>query len=292
MNFMSGSSLPQTLFTKEHELREQYFDFEGSRIHFVTAGNPSCPPLFLVHSFYVSWGIFKPYFELLAPKFFLVAPDLPGFGQSEMLRGVNNTAAYARLLESLRSHLNLERIYLFGFSAGGIVALKYAADYPGHPLCLSEQGAPYYFKDYDIILRDKLLLWASAWPLVPRLLQSLARRDFVWELLRRVSKNLDTELKVMEKGLLEEDIRRLNARAAYEWGRDILKVDLRKDLEKIKCPVQIIIGGKDPYLTLDSVKRKSGMIRNSRLEVVGEADHELTIKNPPIVAERLLNFFL
>lgn len=266
-------------------------DYGGSRIHFTTCGAPGNPPLFLLHSFYMSWAIFKPFLPALSARFFLVAPDFPGFGDSQMLKRTNSIRNYARVLEAIRKELGLSKINLFGFSAGGIVALKYAALFNGHVARLCEQGAPYYHKDYDIIMRDRLLLWASVWPLIPNFLKWLAGWHFVWPILRRISRNLDEELKVLENGRLGRDVARINARAAYEWGRDILKIDLRGELEKISCPVLVLAGGVDPYLSIDSVKRMLGYFScEPVLEVLPEADHELTLKNMDFVTSKIANF--
>lgn len=273
------------------EIEHHYLDCQGSKIHFVTCGAEGYPPLFLLHSFYMSWAIFKPFLKTLAARFFVVAPDFPGFGDSQMLKRKNDTESYSRVLEAIRKELKLGKVSLFGFSSGGIVALKYASLFPQNVLRLCEQGAPYYHKDYDIIMRDRLLLWASLWPFIPNFLKWLAGWNFVWPILRRVSKNLDEELKVLEKGRLERDVARINSRAAYEWGRDILSIDLRQELPKITCPVLVLAGRCDPYLSVDSVKRMLGYFScEPVLDVVNDADHELTLKNTDLVASKVANF--
>ena len=89
---------------------------------------------------------------------------------------------------------------------------------------------------------------------------------------------------------LEEAIKNISPQAAYEWGQDIIKVDLRDDLKKILCPVQIIIGRKDPYLSLPSVYRMAGLISNPEVTVIREGDHELTVKETKKVVEKLVDF--
>src|SRR3989338_10715161 len=107
-----------------------FLEVFGSKIHFVTLGQETKPALFLIHSFYLSWEVFKPYLKDLSRKFFVVIPDLPGFGQSQMLKVPNTNFNYAQVLEQIRRYLKLNKINLYGFSAGGIVVLKYASSYP------------------------------------------------------------------------------------------------------------------------------------------------------------------
>jgi|GEM_PF-6901771 pimeloyl-ACP methyl ester carboxylesterase len=272
------------------EIEHHYLNHKGTQLHFVTCGRVGNPPLFLLHSFYTSWGIFKPLFRNLAKRFYLVAPDLPGFGDSQVLDGVNNNQSFAQVLEAIRTKLELGKVAVFGFSAGGILALKYASLYPTAVVRVVEQGAPYYFRDYDIILRDKILLRLSRLTIIPRLIQYLARSPWVWELVRRFSKNLDAELKVMEKGRLERDFTRIKFRAAYGWAKDILRVDLRSDLPKIKCPVKVVAGDKDPYLKLDGIYRMKNLIKDCELDIITGGDHELTLKNTEMISLKIIGF--
>lgn len=271
------------------EIEHHYLNHKGTQLHFVTGGQAGNPPLFLIHSFYTSWAIFKPHLRYLIDHFYIIAPDLPGFGDSQVLEGVNNNQSFAQVLEAIRIKLELEEVSVFGFSAGGILALKYASLYPNQVRRLVEQGAPYYFKDYDIILRDKILLKLSRLTLIPRLMQYLARNHWIWELVRRFSKNLDAELRVMEKGRLERDFTNIKFRAAFGWAKDIMKVDLRTDLPKIKCPVLIITGDNDPYLKLDGIYRMKALINDCEVDVITGGDHELTLKKPELIGEKINN---
>ena len=89
---------------------------------------------------------------------------------------------------------------------------------------------------------------------------------------------------------LKQAIASLSPQAAYEWGQDIIKIDLRSDLRRVDVPVQIIIGKKDPYLSLPSVYRMASLFKDAEVEVVRRGDHEMTIKNPEIIAAKLVDF--
>lgn len=263
----------------------------GSNVHFITCGDKDNPPLFLLHSFYLSGAVYNSFIPDLSKKFFLVIPDFPGFGSSQKLPQINTSENYAEVLEVIRKYLGLKKISLFGFSAGGVVALKYAILFPREVSRLSVQGAPYYHRDYDIILRDKILLFlTSTFPHFPKLLKRLTRYQFIWRVLRFFYRNLDRTMKALGEIHFKEAIVKISPQAAYEWGQDIIKVDLREDLRKISCPVQIIIGRNDPYLSCPSVYRMAALISDAEVTVVRGGDHELTIKDSKVVIERLIDF--
>ncbi|HEY2210747.1 MAG TPA: alpha/beta fold hydrolase, partial [Bradyrhizobium sp.] len=59
-------------------------DVDGFKVFFREAGPPDAPTLLLLHGFPSASHMFRDLIPLLADRFHLVAPDLPGFGQSDM----------------------------------------------------------------------------------------------------------------------------------------------------------------------------------------------------------------
>ena len=59
-------------------------DVDGFNIFYREAGAPGAPKLLLLHGFPSASHMFRDLIPLLADRFHIVAPDLPGFGQSDM----------------------------------------------------------------------------------------------------------------------------------------------------------------------------------------------------------------
>ena len=59
-------------------------DVGGLNIFYREAGRPDAPALLLLHGFPTAGHMFRDLIPLLSDSYHLVAPDLPGFGQSSM----------------------------------------------------------------------------------------------------------------------------------------------------------------------------------------------------------------
>jgi pimeloyl-ACP methyl ester carboxylesterase len=102
----------------------------GARIRFVEAGDG--PPLVLVHDYLASRVAWDDVLWRLAEHFHVIAPDLPGFGESEKpppSRYRYDFDAFSESLVDLASAMGLVRLSLCGHAMGGAVALTLAATY-------------------------------------------------------------------------------------------------------------------------------------------------------------------
>jgi pimeloyl-ACP methyl ester carboxylesterase len=100
-------------------------------------------PIVLLHGLGGSWEDWENNFAALEANFRVIAIDIPGFGDSspppkgEPLTLDNTVAFFHRFLQVLGLH----QVILFGNSMGGLIALKYAIDYPQRVAALVLAGS-------------------------------------------------------------------------------------------------------------------------------------------------------
>src|SRR5271170_5853424 len=124
--FSRGRTMPERRDPRQPIARD--VAARGARIRFVEAGRG--PPLLLVHDYLSSRIAWEDVLPLLATRFHVIAPDLPGFGESEKpppSRYRYDFTAFAESLVDLVAALGLVRPSVCGHAMGGAVALTLAA---------------------------------------------------------------------------------------------------------------------------------------------------------------------
>ena len=90
----------------------------GAEVAVDSAGDPRAPAILLLHGFPSSARTFRDVIPVLAQSAYVIAPDLPGFGRSEVLPEVSFSALAATISELLeRLSVGSRYIYLHDFGA-------------------------------------------------------------------------------------------------------------------------------------------------------------------------------
>ncbi|MBE7211570.1 MAG: alpha/beta hydrolase [Gluconacetobacter diazotrophicus] len=117
---------------------------DGLRLHFVCGGNRAGPTLVLLAGFPESCHAWRKVMPLLANDFFVIAPDLPGQGDSDRPQDGYDTRTVAERLRALLDALGERRYAVVGHDVGAWVAFSFAALYPDavERLVLLDAGIP------------------------------------------------------------------------------------------------------------------------------------------------------
>ncbi len=108
--------------------RTQSVAVDGGTVS-VTVGG-SGPPVLLIHGYAETSLMWKPLAKVLAPKFTVIAPDLPGIGNSSIpATGIDMKTSAERIHAAMRS-LGYSKVRVVGHDIGLMVAYGYAALYP------------------------------------------------------------------------------------------------------------------------------------------------------------------
>jgi pimeloyl-ACP methyl ester carboxylesterase len=122
-------------------------DVDGVTVFYREAGPAHAPALVLLHGFPSSSHQFRELIPLLADRFHLVAPDLPGFGKSDMpARGdFGYTFEHlAGVIDRWTQVLGLDRFALYVFDYGAPVGFRIASRHPERVTAIISQNGNAY----------------------------------------------------------------------------------------------------------------------------------------------------
>jgi pimeloyl-ACP methyl ester carboxylesterase len=103
-------------------------DIDGVKLHYLTAGHG--PTVILLHGFAENSRMWRPIIPLLAEKFTVIAPDLPGIGDSGIPADKIDMETSASRIHALARSLGVEKARVVGHDIGLMVAYAYATQFP------------------------------------------------------------------------------------------------------------------------------------------------------------------
>src|SRR5438034_7205815 len=100
-------------------------DVDGTKVHYLTAGRGE--PVILLHGYTQTSKMWRPIIPALAERFSVIAPDLPGIGDSAVPSGEIDMVNAATRIRGLAQTLGLDNARVVGHDIGLMVAYAYAA---------------------------------------------------------------------------------------------------------------------------------------------------------------------
>lgn len=103
-------------------------NIDGVQLHYLTAGNG--PAVLLLHGYTQTSQMWRPLIPSLADRFTVIAPDLPGIGDSSIPENGIDMITSAKRIHALVRSLGVEKARVVGHDIGLMVAYAYATQFP------------------------------------------------------------------------------------------------------------------------------------------------------------------
>jgi len=240
---------------KRHDIQ-----MDGATIRYYEAGDG--PPVLLLHGAGATARLWKPQVAGLSPAFRVIAPDLPGFGGSDMLPYVRAVGDYSKFVHDFMDTLGITSAHVIGSSMGGWAAGWFAADFPERVrrLVLIAPAGLHFEEKPPMSLNDIIAGIRAA----VDALGEAAGREF--------EPNARTLLRLQESGGFEPD--------------------LIAGLSAIKAPTLILWGEKDPVIPAEYAGAFMAGIDGSVVKLVKGAGHVPHTEAPGSVNAVIAQFLM
>jgi pimeloyl-ACP methyl ester carboxylesterase len=122
-------------------------DVDGIGVFYREAGPKDAPTILLLHGFPTAGHMFRDLIPQLADRFRLVAPDLPGFGQSDMPARsafIYTFENIANVIDRFAEVIGLHRFAIYVFDYGAPVGFRLAVRHPDRLTAIISQNGNAY----------------------------------------------------------------------------------------------------------------------------------------------------
>jgi esterase len=257
---------------------------ESLELHHLVWGAPDAPPLVLLHGLRAHGYIWSRAAPYLAPAYHLLAPDFRGHGESGWSDDGYGTPHYVADFAAWTDARGLERFPLVGHSAGGRVAVSYAATHPA--------------RVERLVIVDMGPEVGPTRPFDPAL-GALPQRTF--DDLDHVVRVLRERYPTIGAGYLRRlarwSVRPGPAgRLTWKWDKRVRGQmrpadEFRADLRALRCPVLIVRGGEAANLTAESAAEMQALVPGEcRIAIIPGTSHMLAEERPATFAKLIRDF--
>ncbi|WP_019903636.1 alpha/beta fold hydrolase BchO [Methylobacterium sp. 77] len=267
-----------------HREASRFVKASGLSWHLQEMGEADAPVLLLLHGTGAATHSWRGLMPLLATRFRIVAPDLPGHGFTDPLPAARlSLPGMASAVGDLLETLEIRPTLVVGHSAGAAILVRLCLDGGVAPdLLVALNGALTPFPGLASVLFPSMARLLFLNPITPKVFAWTADRPAVERLIRGTGSRLDAE------GL--ELYRRLFRTPGHVAGAlgmmanwDLATLD--RDIRRLTTPTLLVVGSEDKAISPDTAFALRKRLANARVELLRGLGHLAHEEAPEKVAE-------
>lgn len=253
------------------------FSLNNQTVSYLDEGPKDAPPVVLIHGVPESSMLWKHLIpEIVSLGFRAIAPDLPGFGQSDRFPYESTWENYLTFIDDFLATLEFKKIHLVVHDWGGLIGLRWACDHTA--------------KVESLIISDTQLLPGYKWhhlaqkwrtpDLGEKVVEAMANKE-AW------MKNMKQEIPSVEDAILEDffsifekaETRSVILELYRSANRQL--IEPYQKLAEIKNPVTILWGENDPYISTEfAYKTRELQFPHAKVEIIPDTGHFIHVEAP------------
>ena len=256
-------------------MKRYFLDTEYGQVHYITAGTDAGIPILLLHKSPRSVDEYLDVIPILSKKYYIVAMDTIGYGDSDKPEAVLSIEDYAGIVRLLLDELKIKKAVIVGHLTGSVIGVEVTAAYPDRVDKLVLSG-PIYM---DEKTRQEHASMFSQWHVqadgshIAKLWQDrvkwVSNPAFIERLI----------VDVLKCGETSEN-------AHISVGN----YHMEDRLPLVRCPVLLIIGKKDPFVYPEKCKMFKKLLPNSREVLLEEGGLFVPDELPETFTKLVMSF--
>jgi len=241
----------------------KFIDFKNQKIAYSVSKSEGTPIVF-IHGFCEDSTMWEDFTSKWKKKYRIIKIDLPGHGESEILSEISIKDMGKAVMKVIKK-LKVEKFILIGHSMGGYVSLEIAKKHSeqllglglfhSHPFADSEEKKKGRYKSIEFINSHGHEFFAK------KLIPQLFKTGFAGSHTHLLNKMVYRAGRFPAEGLK-------NALRAMAERKDNTKV-----LEKIECPVLMIIGKLDQTLDFETMVKQTTLPQLANVHILEKTGH-------------------
>ena len=280
------------------KISHEFWQINGIRMHVAIAGEGE--PLVLLHGFPEIWYSWRQVMPLLARNYTVVAPDLRGYGTTEVTKKGYRMEELGRDVEALIDRLG-GKAWVVGHDWGGVIAWHMTSACPDKVRGLVAVAAPHparylevFFTHLSQTVRGLYTVFFQI-PVLPELMLSLGSGALPAWLMRK-STHLEDVLSEEELAVYRESWTMKRLRAGINYYRQMARHPFwvmqfhRKHL--VRRPTMVVWGQEDTFLPLSQTEDLDKYCPDKlKIKIMPGTGHWIAQERPEILAEYITGFF-
>lgn len=277
-------------FCMANVAKQEEFIYQGKTTYFWTLGEKSKPWLLLIPGYTSTHSDLLPLAHTFHDKYFVIIPDLPGWGKSSELPTNLYIDTYAKYLHALMDSLHTKDFYLVGYCFGAIIGLTYLLNHPSKIKGTVFVSTPYLkgsfinelpfycaeiSKYLPLSMRPLLFLWRNRITATPFRFFHLHLRSW-----KKKLKIIQTEFK---KQSIEQE------RAVEENWTSLAEFQF-KNLQKINRRIHLIHGDGDLLVPLQQAKKFQQLFPEATLDIIPGSGHWIPAEKPQTLGTAITKY--
>lgn len=292
-----GAAEQRTSEQGDEVVRYRSVRVDGLSIFYREAGDPRAPTLLLLHGFPSSSHMYDGLMARLASKYHLVAPDYPGFGNSDAPDAglFHYTFDHiADVVDDFTSALGLDAYVLYMQDYGGPVGFRLALRHPDRVLALIVQNAVAHEEGLGPLWNTRRAFWMDRREYAVALRKNLLSRDTT----RNRHVGTDPSVDLYDPDLWNDEFAFLN-----RPGEDHIQLDLfydyrtnvasypiwQKWLQKTQPKLLVVWGRYDPSFQVAEAEAYQRDVPSAEVKVL-DAGHFALDTKPDEIANLVDQF--